>query len=522
MQIIANILRSSKYILWEILLLWLWTAWGSIFLLLGSSYAQTAHIKKDTTHNGEIRQSAEFDDQKNLLRLFVDTDQDGEMDTYQYYDQGRLIRVERDTDADRHIDTIDYFKGDRRVRQEDLDRDGNVVREAFLDANEQTTRIRKDTTADGFLDTVYLFDKGSIIRVERDTTGDGTPNIQEVFMEGKPRERREDLDGDGIHEQVIVFDTRGAPIENALDTDEDGHMDLFQTFKNNALETRRIDRNHDGFFETIDFFEAGKIVRSEEDADKDGYRETITFYKKDRPVRQVRHLAPSGRPVTRIIFNTKGETRRVEQDSSLDGRMDTFQTYLNNVLVTVEKDINGDGQVDLKVSYERGRQKMVSSDRDYDGRFETTQLFDQPPWDSVTEVDLDGSGTVDERYFFKAETLRRKDLFEKKGRRMVARLYYGKKGQLQKNEIFDLETGRPDVCWKYNSAGEPVEAVKDQDKNGITDIWFYYRQGRLTSVEEDSNGDGKKDIWEIYDKKEKLVLRKKDIDYDGVADIEER
>jgi hypothetical protein len=105
---------------------------------------------------------------------------------------------------------------------------------------------------------------------------------------------------------------------------------------------------------------------------------------------------------------------------------------------------------------------------------------------------------------------------------MTARLYYDEKGRLRKSEIIDLESGETEVCWMYNSAGEPVAAVKDQDKNGQADIWFFYRQGRIASIVEDSNGDGKKDIWETFDKEENLVLRKKDIDYDGVADIEER
>jgi antitoxin component YwqK of YwqJK toxin-antitoxin module len=209
-------------------------------------------------------------------------------------------------------------------------------------------------------------------------------------------------------------------------------------------------------------------------------------------------------------------------DTDQDGHMDLFQRFENNALVALERDSNRDGRIDLKILYEQGKQKMLTRDRDHDGRFETTQWFDRPPWDYLTEVDLDDSGTIDERSFFKAKVLRRTDLFEKKGLRLISRNHYDENGQLQKSEIFDVKTGQQEISWMFDETGAPVEAAKDQDKNGQVDIWFHYKHQRIASIEEDSNGDGEKDVWETYDEKENLVLRKKDIDFDGVADIEER
>ena len=521
MQTVNNKIRSFKYRRSLLLLLWLCTTgFSGVFIISESGNAETLPAIKNATRDSKW-QIAEFDGKGKLSRLHIDTDKDGHMDAFQYYDKGTLIRIERDTDADRRVDTIDYFEEGRRVRQEVLGKDGNVLQEAAFDTNEQVSQIREDTMADGHLDTVYLLDKGHIIRVMKDTTGDGLPNIRESYQEGKPHERCEDLDGDGVIEQTIIFDTRGVPIENTLDTDKDGYMDVFQKMKNNIVENRRTDKNHDGKFETAVYFEDGKILRLEEDVDMDGYRETVTYYTKDRPVRQIKHSKLTGKPISRHFFDAKGQTERVEKDLLLDGQMDTFQTYQNNALVAVERDANGDGRIDLKVLYEHGKQKMLTRDRDHDGRFETTQSFDRSPWDYLMEVDLDGSGTVDERYFYMANILRRKDQFEKKSRRMTSRYHYGKNGQLQKREIFEVGTGQQKICWMYNEAGEAVEAFKDQDKNGQADIWFHYRQGLITFIEEDSNGDGKKDIWETYDEKENLILRKKDIDFDGVADIEE-
>ena len=43
----------------------------------------------------------------------------------------------------------------------------------------------------------------------------------------------------------------------------------------------------------------------------------------------------------------------------------------------------------------------------------------------------------------------------------------------------------------------------------------------MVRVEEDTNANGKADLWEYYDESEALIKRSKDLNLDGVADIEE-
>jgi hypothetical protein len=66
-----------------------------------------------------------------------------------------------------------------------------------------------------------------------------------------------------------------------------------------------------------------------------------------------------------------------------------------------------------------------------------------------------------------------------------------------------------------------MRAEKDTDTDGRVEVWFHYDQGRVVKVEEDSNHDGRVDLWETYDESERMTLRQKDLDFDGVADIEE-
>ena len=77
------------------------------------------------------------------------------------------------------------------------------------------------------------------------------------------------------------------------------------------------------------------------------------------------------------------------------------------------------------------------------------------------------------------------------------------------------------MTWYYDPEGNAVLAEKDSNTDGRVDVWFFYEQGRIINVEEDFNHDGKVDLWETYDNSEQMTMRKKDLDFDGVGDVEE-
>ncbi|ETR69802.1 MAG: hypothetical protein OMM_09286 [Candidatus Magnetoglobus multicellularis str. Araruama] len=83
----------------------------------------------------------------------------------------------------------------------------------------------------------------------------------------------------------------------------------------------------------------------------------------------------------------------------------------------------------------------------------------------------------------------------------------------------EAHSGYLDLTWYYDDSEYPDKAEKDKNNDQQADIWFYYQEGKIVSVEEDTNFDGKPDIWEEYDASEALVLRSKDINFDGIADI---
>ena len=478
--------------------------------------------KRDADNDGMIDQVAEFDHQGRLMSLAVDDNHDGVMDTFQYYVHGEIVRLEKDMDAKPGIDMRTYFKDGRKIRQERLDDQGNIHQEMDLDSTGKPFEIREDTNADQKIDTVTHIEKEQISRIVRDPDGDGTTNVLELYENGTLVERRNDANGDGVLEEWVFFHADGSLARRQLDTDQNGNLDMLEIYRDGLIHIQQWDQDQDKQYEKIAFFEKGDIIRIEEDSDRDGVRETVVTYRNGRPFVQTVDANQDGKAELRIFYNAGGQTERIEKDLSMDGSMDMFQRYKDNRLVFVEKDTNTDGEIDTKIWYDVGRKKSILRDLDYDGRFETTHWYDRPPWTRVTELDSDGSGTIDVRSYFMHDTLRRRETLEKRGDLVELRENFNEKGLLMNSLEDSNADGRWDMTWYFDVQGRVQRAEKDTDADDRVDTWYYYEDGRLSGVSEDTNGDGRPDVWEVYDTSEIMTQRKKDLDFDGVADIEER
>jgi len=496
----------------------------AVYLWICSAVAASegGQIKqRDTNEDGVIDQVAEFDHLGNLLSLAIDGNGDGVMDTFQYYVGGEMIRLEKDLDSVPGIDLKDYFKDGNKIRQERLDPKGRVFQEIYLDAAENPIEVREDTTSDQRMDTVYTIEEGQITRMTRDENDDGATNVVALYRNGKLVETRRDANGDGKMEEQLLFNEEGLLVRRHLDTDQDGELDMLEMFRSGLSYMQQWDQDQDGVYEKVAFFEEGDMIRIEKDTDRDGARETIVVYRLGKPSVQTTDMNQDGKEELRIFYNKAGGTERIEKDVSMDGRMDTFQRYKNNRLISAEMDTNADGEIDVKISYDAGKQKNALMDEDYDGRFETTHRYDRLPWTRVTELDSDGSGNVDIRSYYKNDILRRRETLKKGFHIIELCENFDGKGSLV-NSLEDRDAdGRWDIRWYYNAQGNVERAEKDANADERVDIWYDYEGGRLSQVSEDANGDGQPDIWEVYDASESMIQRKKDLDFDGVADIEE-
>jgi hypothetical protein len=148
--------------------------------------------------------------------------------------------------------------------------------------------------------------------------------------------------------------------------------------------------------------------------------------------------------------------------------------------------------------------------------------FNRPPWSEVMEVDTNLDGTPEGIYCYQNAILREKTVDENGDGRPDFKEIYNGQGKIIRSEEKPDKSGHFTLIWFFDATETAVRAEKDRDDDGQIDIWYHYRQNRLTALAEDTDGDGQPDLWEEYDQAEALVKRSKDLNHDGVADVEEK
>jgi hypothetical protein len=144
--------------------------------------------------------------------------------------------------------------------------------------------------------------------------------------------------------------------------------------------------------------------------------------------------------------------RVVDMDLNTDGKPDVWvytvpdgSTEGPGRVVRKERDLNGDGRVDLTTYYEGGGQKQREA------------------------MDLDFDGKVDSVFFYE--------------------------GGLNVRRERDLDgDGRADV-WLYYEKEKLVRKERDSNQDGKVDYWEYWEGDQVDRVGEDLNGDGTVDKW---------------------------
>jgi antitoxin component YwqK of YwqJK toxin-antitoxin module len=519
----------------------------SIIISLSSEVsAGKSTRERDTDNDGQTDQIACFDETGRIERLEIDSNADGVMDRFQYFEDQQIVRIEADTDHDRKIDCREYLKAGKRIRQELLSNDsGRVVQVSEFDSVGRIVEIRKNTTEDDLFDSIYSYKDGKLFLFAQDTDGDGKPNISQTYNDDKPVyrsiddngdgqmdvfciyrdgvlfERKTDMDHDGVFEIIIRFKD-GRPVEEEKDTNRDGKTDMFTWFDSNGnAEKIEEDTRHTGRIDRIRTYYMGWPVNVVSDIDGDGFKETITLFKNGKIRRQTEDRNQDGKPDITTWFDEKGKKERIESDTNLNGKIDTWQYYEADRLTRMEKDEKGNGSINLKVFYSNGKKCRVIMDRDNDGLFEITQRFDESPWSMVMELDADGDKHPEARYCYEKGVLRLKEIDKDRDGNPDLMHHYNAEGKLTKTREMRKGVDGPGIIWFYDDREEAIRAEQDRTGDGHVDIWYHYRKGKLTGLDEDTNADGKPDIWEIYDESQTLLKISFDLDFDGKPDSEE-
>jgi|GEM_PF-860035 len=116
----------------------------------------------------------------------TDLNHDGKPDMFEYYDQtGQLRRREADYDDNGIVNSIEYFENGKLVRRElDTTNQGKIDTWDFFDpATGARTKRERDATGDGKIDQWWTYD-GEKVTIAMDRNGDGLPDPESAITLG--------------------------------------------------------------------------------------------------------------------------------------------------------------------------------------------------------------------------------------------------------------------------------------------------------------------------------------------------
>ncbi len=178
--------------------------------------------------------------------------------------------------------------------------------------------------------------------------------------------------------------------DRVRDRDGDGRPDLWSYHDANGQPTRELlDEDGDGSPDRTVWFEpeTGNEARVEEDTNLDGRVDSWVEFK-------------------------GGEVARQRRDRDYDGQLDTWTFYEAGVLARQEEDTSGDGFRNRVSFYDAGRLVREREDRDGDGRVDRLTVYDEGERPLRRDEDTDGDGRVDSRSIYENGRLVRRELVE--------------------------------------------------------------------------------------------------------------
>ncbi len=147
--------------------------------LVAEAAVPFANIQKDLNHDG-YKEGQVIYNGKQIVRVYIDSDADGAVDTVIHYKNGNRDRSEKDSDGDGYADTwvSYYFTG-------------------------VPWKIMEDMNRDGVVDYWVYFKNGLAYKWELDRNLDGRADVQTLMGEGyKITRQLTDDDYDGFYEHL--------------------------------------------------------------------------------------------------------------------------------------------------------------------------------------------------------------------------------------------------------------------------------------------------------------------------------
>jgi len=171
------------------------------------------------------------------------------------------------------------------------------------------------------------------------------------------------------------------------------------------------DRNRDGRPDYWEYRKDGRRVRELFDEDGDGRPDRVVMLdpRTEQELRVEEDTNLDGRTDTWVEYRN-GQVARQRRDTDHDGSPDSWSFYRGGQLVRQEQDRTGDGFRNLVRLYENGRLVREQEDTDGDARVDRVTLYDAQQRLARRDEDRDGDGLIDTRSFYEKGHLTRREM----------------------------------------------------------------------------------------------------------------
>ena len=219
--------------------------------------------------------------------------------------------------------------------------------------------------------------------------------------------------------------------------DSEGFLPVYQ---GGRLVRKERDVNGDKRPDIIRYYdETGRLIRQEEDSRLDGRLDTWTFHEAGRAVRKESDTNGDGKVDLWAFFDRAGNIVRTEADSDSDNHRDHVIVYAQGEMVEELRYSPGLEPPRFIATYANGVQTRKEEDTDGDGR--TNRMTEYDGSGHVTKIarDTTGGGTFNQFAYYEPETgkvLREEE--DLNGDKTVDVISYFEKGRLVRREFFDL------------------------------------------------------------------------------------
>ena len=182
-----------------------------------------------------------------------------------------------------------------------------------------------------------------------------------------------DADGDGSPELVRWIDRESKlRIRQEEDRNYDGITDAWSDYEWGEIVARVLDSNDDGNPDVWELYSKGRMTSREIDRDDDGVRDAFYRYAGDS-LREERHDSNNDSQIDLIVRYENRIRVSVEEDQDIDGKMDTWTSYItvdgHEVVARIERDTLGEGTITNVEIFDTdsGRAVIARRDEDLDG-----------------------------------------------------------------------------------------------------------------------------------------------------------